>query len=89
VTFRQTDRSTSVPGRPALPGANLWTDRADRRAAIDELQATAERIQPTVLESFEQVADVLDTPSQDAANLSAQSRALAVAQNRLELSRES
>ena len=71
---------------PIFDGGTL---RADRRAAIDELHASAQRYQQTVLESFGQVADVLDALSQDAANLSAQRRALAVAQNSLELSRES
>ena len=71
---------------PLFDGGRL---RADRRAAIDELQASAQRYQQTVLESFGQVADVLDGLSQDAANLSAQRQALAVTQNSLELSRES
>ena len=71
---------------PIFDGGTL---RADRRAAIDELQASAQRYQQTVLESFGQVADVLDALSQDAANLSAQRQALAVTQNSLELSRES
>ena len=71
---------------PIFDGGTL---RADRRAAIDELQASAQRYQQTVLESFGQVADVLDGLSQDAANLSAQRQALAVTQNSLELSRES
>ena len=71
---------------PIFDGGML---RADRRAAIDELQASAQRYQQTVLESFGQVADVLDGLSQDAANLSAQRQALAVTQNSLDLSRES
>jgi len=65
------------------------TLRADRRAAIDELHASAERYQQTVLESFGQVADVLDSLSQDAASLTAQTHALATAQSSLELSRRS
>ena len=71
---------------PIFDGGTL---RADRRAAIDELQASAERYQQTVLESFGQVADVLDALSQDARTLAAQTRALAVAQSSLDLSRES
>ena len=71
---------------PIFDGGTL---RADRRAAIDELHASAERYQQAVLGSFGQVADVLDALSQDAANLSAQTRALAAAQSSLELSRES
>ena len=65
------------------------TRRASRRAAVDELHASAERYRQTVLESFGQVADVLDALSQDASNLAAQARALATAQSSLDLSRQS
>jgi len=71
---------------PIFDGGTL---RADRRAAIDELRASSERYQQTVLESFGQVADVLDALSQDAGNLGAQTRALSAAQSSLDLSRES
>jgi hypothetical protein len=70
---------------PIFDGGTL---RAERRAAIDELHASAERYQQTVLESFGQVADVLGALTQDARDLAAQSRAQAVAQTSLELSRE-
>jgi NodT family efflux transporter outer membrane factor (OMF) lipoprotein len=71
---------------PIFDGGTL---RANRRAAIDELQASAERYQQTVLESFGQVADVLDALSQDAGSLAAQKHALATSQSSLELSRQS
>jgi NodT family efflux transporter outer membrane factor (OMF) lipoprotein len=71
---------------PIFDGGTL---RADRRAAIDELHASAERYQQTVLESFGQVADVLDALSQDAGTLAAQTHALVAAQSSLELSRQS
>ena len=71
---------------PIFDGGTL---RAERRAAIDELHASAERYQQTVLESFGQVADVLDALSQDARTLAAQTHALATAQSSLELSRQS
>jgi NodT family efflux transporter outer membrane factor (OMF) lipoprotein len=71
---------------PIFDGGTL---RADRRAAIDELHASAERYQQTVLESFGQVADVLDALSQDAGSLAAQTHALATSQSSLELSRQS
>jgi NodT family efflux transporter outer membrane factor (OMF) lipoprotein len=71
---------------PIFDGGTL---RADRRAAIDELHASAERYQQTVLESFGQVADVLDALSQDARTLAAQTHALATSQSSLELSRQS
>jgi NodT family efflux transporter outer membrane factor (OMF) lipoprotein len=71
---------------PIFDGGTL---RADRRAAIDELHASAERYQQTVLEAFGQVADVLDALSQDAGSLVAQTHALDTAQSSLELSRQS
>jgi NodT family efflux transporter outer membrane factor (OMF) lipoprotein len=71
---------------PIFDGGTL---RAERRAAIDELHASAERYQQVVLESFGQVADLLDALSQDAESLAAQTRALATAQSGLELARES
>jgi NodT family efflux transporter outer membrane factor (OMF) lipoprotein len=71
---------------PIFDGGTL---RAERRATIDELHASAERYQQTVLESFGQVADVLDALSQDAGSLAAQTHALATAQSSLELSRQS
>ena len=71
---------------PIFDGGTL---RAERRAAIDELHASAERYQQTVLESFGQVADVLDALSQDAGSLAAQTHAVATAQSSLELSRQS
>jgi NodT family efflux transporter outer membrane factor (OMF) lipoprotein len=71
---------------PIFDGGTL---RADRRASIDELRASAERYQQTVLESFGQVSDVLDALSQDAGSLAAQTHALAAAQSSLELSRQS
>jgi len=71
---------------PIFDGGTL---RADRRAAIDELRASSERYQQIVLESFGQVADVLDALSQDAGNLAAQTRALSAEQSSLDLSRES
>jgi NodT family efflux transporter outer membrane factor (OMF) lipoprotein len=71
---------------PIFDGGRL---RAERRAAINELHASAERYQQTVLESFGQVADLLDALSQDAASLATQTSALATAESSLELARES
>lgn len=65
------------------------TRRAERRAAIDELRASAERYQQTVLVSFGQVADLLDALHHDAGLAAAQANALATAQSSLDLARES
>ena len=71
---------------PIFDGGTL---RADRRAAIDELHASAEWYQQTVLESFGQVADLLDALTQDAQTVAAETHALTTAQSSLELARES
>ena len=72
--------------QPIFDGGTL---RARRRAALDELRASAARYQEVVLESFQQVADVLDALSHDAELLTAQSNALAAARSSVELARES
>lgn len=72
-----------------MPVIDGGTRRAERRAAIDELRASAERYQQTVLTSFGQVADLLDALSRDAGLLAAQSNALQTAESSLALARES
>jgi NodT family efflux transporter outer membrane factor (OMF) lipoprotein len=71
---------------PLFDGGRL---RAERRAALDELTASASRYQEVVLESFGQVADVLDALTHDGQLLTAQSNALATATSNVELARES
>jgi len=71
---------------PLFDGGKL---RAQRRAALDELRASAARYQQVVLESFGQVADALDALAHDAELVAAQSTALATATSNLDLARES
>jgi NodT family efflux transporter outer membrane factor (OMF) lipoprotein len=71
---------------PLFDGGTL---RAQQRAALDELTASASRYQEIVLESFGQVADVLDALTHDGQLLAAQSNALASATSNVELARES
>ena len=71
---------------PLFDGGTL---RAERRAAVDELRSSAARYQEVVLESFGQVADVLDALTHDGQLLTAQSNALATATSNVELARES
>ncbi len=71
---------------PVFEGGRL---HAERRAAVDQLRASAQRYQQVVLESFGQVADLLDALSHDAELLAAQSNALAAAKSSVELARES
>lgn len=71
---------------PIFDGGRL---RAEKRAALEALSAEAARYQQTVIQSFAQVADALDAISHSAEQLAAQSQALAVAQQNVELTRES
>jgi NodT family efflux transporter outer membrane factor (OMF) lipoprotein len=71
---------------PLFDGGTL---RAERRATLDALHASAARYQQVVVASFGQVADLLEALNHDAELLAAQSRALATAQNNLDLARES
>jgi NodT family efflux transporter outer membrane factor (OMF) lipoprotein len=71
---------------PLFEGGTL---RAERRASLDELRASAANYQEVVLEAFGQVADVLDALQHDAELVAAQSNALQAAEHNLELARES
>jgi NodT family efflux transporter outer membrane factor (OMF) lipoprotein len=71
---------------PLFDGGTL---RAERRAAVDELRSSAARYQEVVLESFGQVADVLDALTHDGQLVAAQSDALTSATSNVELARES
>jgi NodT family efflux transporter outer membrane factor (OMF) lipoprotein len=104
ITLTASGGYEAVPGEPFFASSNTaWTLisgltqplfdggtlRARRRAALDAVRASAARYQEVVLESFAQVADVLDALDHDAELLSAQSNALAAAQSSVELARES
>ncbi len=71
---------------PIFDGGKL---RAERRAALAALSAQAARYRQVVLESFTQVADALDGINHSVEQLAAQSQALAVAQQSLDLTRAS
>lgn len=96
-------REALTPGKLFNASATAWsliasltaplyeggTLRAERRASLDALQARAQRYQQVVLDSFEQVADLLDALEHDAELLAAQANARDTSQMSLELSRES
>jgi NodT family efflux transporter outer membrane factor (OMF) lipoprotein len=63
------------------------TRRAERRAALAEFKASAADYQQTVLQSFGQVADILDALDHDAQLLAAQRRALDMASESMRLQR--
>ncbi len=71
---------------PVFEGGRL---HAEQRAARDQLRAAAEQYQQVVLESFGQVADLLDALRHDSELLAAQSNALAAAASSAELARAS
>jgi NodT family efflux transporter outer membrane factor (OMF) lipoprotein len=72
--------------QPLFDGGTL---RAQRRAALDALQASADRYQQVVLDSFGQVADLLDALEHDAQLVAAQANARDTADASLELARQS
>jgi NodT family efflux transporter outer membrane factor (OMF) lipoprotein len=71
---------------PLFDGGTL---RAERRAAIQAVHVTAANYQQTVLQSFEQIANLLQALQHDAELLTAQSTALDTARSSVDLARES
>lgn len=71
---------------PVFDGGTL---RADRRAAVDAMHASAADYEETVLEAFGQVADLLEALEHDAEELAAQTEAQQSAESSLDLARAS
>lgn len=71
---------------PLFDGGAL---RAEKRAAVDALQASAARYQQTVLTAFGQVADSLEALDHDAEQLDAQAHAQSAARENVDLTRRS
>jgi NodT family efflux transporter outer membrane factor (OMF) lipoprotein len=71
---------------PIFDGGTL---RAEKRAAVDAMRASAATYEQTVLEAFAQVADLLEALDHDAEQLDAQARAQQAAQSSLDLARAS
>jgi outer membrane protein TolC len=71
---------------PLFDGGTL---RAQKRAAIEAMHASAAYYEQTVLEAFGQVADLLDALNHDAERLDAEARAQEAAQSNLDLARAS
>lgn len=72
--------------QPLFDGGTL---RAEQRASLDALHASAARYQQVVLDSFGQVADQLDALDHDAQLVAAQANARDASQASLELARQS
>jgi NodT family efflux transporter outer membrane factor (OMF) lipoprotein len=71
---------------PIFDGGTL---RAEKRAAVDAMHASAANYEQTVLEAFAQVADLLEALDHDAELLDAQAEAQLAAQSSLDLARAS
>jgi NodT family efflux transporter outer membrane factor (OMF) lipoprotein len=71
---------------PLFDGGTL---RAEQRAAVQAMRASAANYEQTVLTAFGQVADLLEALDHDAEQLEAQSRAQDAAEENLRLTRES
>ena len=69
---------------PLFDGGTL---RAEKRAAVDAMHASAANYEETVLEAFAQVADLLEGLDHDAEQLDAQDQAQQAAQSSLDLAR--
>jgi NodT family efflux transporter outer membrane factor (OMF) lipoprotein len=69
---------------PLFDGGTL---RAEKRAAVDAMRASAANYQETVLEAFTQVADLLEALVHDAEQLAAQDQAQQAAEANLSLTR--
>jgi len=95
---------TITQGGPVVrPASNAWsiisgltapifdggTLRAEKRAAVDAMHASAASYEQTVLEAFAQVADLLEALDHDAQQLDAQAQAQQAAQSSLDLARAS
>lgn len=87
--FDRTSTAWSLISGVTQPIFDGGTLRAEKRAAVDLMHATAANYEQTVLEAFAQVADMLETLDHDAEELDAQTQAEQGAQGRLELTRES
>ena len=71
---------------PIFDGGTL---RAEKRAAVEAMHASAANYEQTVLEAFAQVADLLEALDHDAEQLDAQSQAQQAAQSNIDLARAS
>lgn len=87
--FARASSAWSLIGGLVAPIFDGGTLRAEKRAAVNAMHASAARYQQTVLTAFGQVADSLEALDHDAEALAAQSRALRAARDNLELTRKS
>jgi len=85
--FNATNDAWSIIAGLTAPVFDGGTLRAEKRAAVDAMRASAATYEQTVLEAFAQVADLLEGLDHDAEQLDAQDHAQQAAQSSLELAR--
>jgi NodT family efflux transporter outer membrane factor (OMF) lipoprotein len=85
--FNRASNAWSVISGLTAPVFDGGTLRAEKRAAVDAMHASAADYEETVLEAFAQVADLLQALDHDAEQLDAQAQAQEAAQSSLELAR--
>ena len=87
--FNQASNAWSIISGLTAPIFDGGTLRAEKRAAVDAMRASAATYEQTVLEAFAQVADMLEALDHDAEQLDAQAQAQRAAQSSLDLARAS
>jgi NodT family efflux transporter outer membrane factor (OMF) lipoprotein len=85
--FNGTNNAWSIIAGLTAPIFDGGTLRAEKRAAVDAMRASAATYEQTVLEAFAQVADLLEGLGHDAEQLDAQDHAQQAAQSSLDLAR--
>jgi len=85
--FDRANNAWSIISGLTAPVFDGGTLRAEKRAAVDAMHASAASYEQTVLEAFAQVADLLEGLDHDAEQLDAQAHARQAAQSSLELAR--
>src|SRR5580692_107302 len=85
--FDRASNAWSIVSGLTAPIFDGGTLRAEKRAAVDAMRASAATYEQTVLEAFAQVADLLEGLDHDAEQLDAQDHAQQAAQSSLELAR--
>jgi NodT family efflux transporter outer membrane factor (OMF) lipoprotein len=87
--FDRASNVWSLAGALVAPLFDGGTLRAEQRAAVDAMHASAANYEQTVLVAFGQVADALQALDHDAEQLDAQARAQDAARDNLDLTRRS
>jgi NodT family efflux transporter outer membrane factor (OMF) lipoprotein len=87
--FDQANTAWSLVSGLTVPIFDGGALRAEKRAAVDAMRASAANYEQCVLEAFGQVADMLEAMDHDAEQLSAQAQAQEAAQSNLDLARAS